>query len=112
MSRLYLCNSTDSSWALIELSYTGECTLEEYKFLDSYHMPLILFYIYFISYYIFIFFLLPLFIFVLYLWLKQKFQRFVSPEGDALITRHPDGYWANAVAENAPFGQFLRRLRN
>jgi hypothetical protein len=111
-NQYHMCNASNGDWAYVSLYYySTNCTLIRYDYQDPYRVPIFFFYFYFISYYIVIFLLFPLFFFLFYFWLKSKIVRFVSPEGDALIARHPDGYWANAVADNAPFGQFLRRLR-
>lgn len=108
----HMCNATNGDWAYISLYYYSKnCSLVRYGYADPYKVPIYIFYFYYISYYIITFILFPLFFFLLYKYIRNQMVRFVSNEGDALIARHPDGYWANAVADNAPFGQFLRRLR-
>lgn len=107
-----MCNATNGDWAYVSLLYFSQnCTLIRYDYADPYAVPLFIYYFYIVTYYIVTFFLFPFSVFLLYKYLNNKMSRFITPEGDSLLTRHPDGYWANMVADQAPFGQFLRRLR-
>jgi len=110
--QFHMCNATNGDWAYVSLQYfSTNCTLIRYDYADPYKVPIFIFYLYYISYFVISFIIFPLFIFFIYKYIQNKFSRFISQEGDALLARHPDGYWANMVADQAPFGQFLRRLR-
>lgn len=109
-TKYHMCNATNGDWAYVSLFYfSNNCTLVRYEYADPYRVPLFFYYIYFVTYYFVTFFLFP---FSLFLFYKYWISRFVSREGDALLARHPDGYWANQVGDNAPFGNFFRGLLN
>lgn len=102
----FMCNATtNEDWAYVSLYYyTDNCTLIRYDYADPYHVPLFIYYMYVVTYYITTFFLFP---FLCFLFYKYRYARFIANEGDALIARHPDGYWGQQFGDNAPFGQFF-----
>jgi hypothetical protein len=109
--QFHMCNATNGDWAYVSLLYyTSNCSLVRYDYADPYKVPVFIFYIYLVSYYFITIIIFPITLLLLYEFIKNKVNRYVAPENDALLTRHPDGYWGNMVGEGAPFGNFFRNL--
>jgi hypothetical protein len=108
--KYHMCNATDGNWAYVAVHYYSDnCTLLRYNYTDphsSLHLVFLFQYIYYLIYFLVTFLFFPLLIY----YLCRRMSRYISPEGDALLARHPDGYWANQFGDNAPFGNFFRGL--
>lgn len=101
----YVCNSTSAVAFVTVDYYSSKCHLNEivYNSFDFHLFTIISF--------IFIYIIFTFLLFYIYVIIKYYLltKRLLTPEGNALIAIHPEGYWQALVQAGNPFANLFGR---